>query len=110
MWVAGKFGALPAAEMYGEMYQVRHLGSLLTAYTLKRRKIFAQIDKAADQMLREQQEKDNHMAKQQAADAQFIDHIEELRGKVESWEDVPQFWYDMARRLADHWIFIAPNI
>ena len=99
MWASGDLGELPAAEMYGGTFQARHLGAILKAYSDVRGKVMFQLVTESERLKYEHDQAASHEMKQKQVEEWFVGHVADIKGKVESWESVPEFWYDMSRRL-----------
>lgn len=99
MWATGSLGELPAGEMYGGIYQARHLGAILKAYSDVRKKVMYELVCESDRLKREQDEVSTKQMKQAELERWFVEGLEEHRAKIKGWEEIPEFWYDMSRRL-----------
>ena len=99
MWVAKDLGEMKEAEMYGGVYQARHLGAVLSAYDEKRKSVFAMLHKKADEAKAEHLSKQQHEQRQKEFDGWFVKEVANKKGSTESWQDVPEYWYKTALRL-----------
>lgn len=86
------------SEIWGGVFNVKILGSVLGAYRDHRRKVVAGIIKAESISLDADRTK-GKAAKMLEFDQQFPEKIEKAKLEFKSWKDVPVFWYQAAKRL-----------
>lgn len=97
MWAAKELGDMPEAEMYGGMYQARHLSAVLAAYNEKRKHIAAALHKQADEARIAARDAAAHDKRQAEFEQTFLAQVEAAKGNTESWADVPEYWFESAR-------------
>lgn len=91
---ASGFLDAPGAEMWGGTFNADQLGKVLTAYLIHRRKIVATIIEEKERA----EEVDRATKRREDFDRRFPGMIEAAKKEVTDWRDVPEYWYDAARR------------
>lgn len=96
MAAAGRFDF--ELNLYGS-FDAGILGKVLGAYVRERRGVLAGVSRALEVSENSELERRQLAARREAALALFPEQLEERRGKLKCWQDVPFHWYDLARDL-----------
>ncbi len=83
-------------ELYGN-FNAATLGRVLQSYRLSRRDIIHEIYQKMEE--RNRAIEATKESKRKAFDTGFQQHIRDRRDKINSWRDIPAYWYDAATRL-----------
>ena len=97
MYYAGEL-EVKGAEMYGGIFNAGNMLKILAAYAIHRRKLIAKYSQITDREQAQLQEE--HKAEKHRQFLKSIpDEIEARRPSIESWQDIPSYWFEACIEL-----------
>lgn len=89
-------GALPErAEMYGGRFSIDQLGKVLSNYAIYRRRLMSDFLRELDAIRQEAEEAERKERLKSNFEAAFTEKVLFVKEHGSSWEDVPEFWYQV---------------